>query len=1039
MTCTKALSAPLGQASRRIVTVVFTDLVGSTALGERLDPETLRDLLDRYFDAMRVCLEHHGGTIEKYIGDAIMAVFGIPRAREDDALRAIRAAHEMGRALEELNEDLASGWRFTLANRTGVYTGEIVAGDPATGQRLVTGDAVNTAARLQQAASGNEVLVGESTYRLVRHAGTFEATALVEAKGKAEPVRAYRLVSIQEAPSIPRRLHTAIIGRSSELEALDAALDTSLKQQKCGFALVSGDPGVGKTRLVAELVRRWGERARVIRGRCPSYGEDMPFWAIADLIGDASGIVEGESTEEMRSRIDALCSGMSHAEAVSARLASTMGLAPQAFGTEEIFWAFRHLIEHLASARPLLLVVDDLQWADALLLEAISHVVSLFSAGAGALIICTARPEFAETQMDWVAHVASAPVLDLAPLSATDTEQLVADLVGHGPLPPEVMTRLKSRSQGNPLFVEQIIAMWRDDKILAGDGTAMNLSGSSDAFTIPSSIRALLMARLDGLAQLEREVLERGSIVGEAFHENVIRALGQEPGNIQIEGSLPILQTKRFIRPNSPLLDDDAWVFTHVLVRDAAYDGMLKRTRSMLHVRLADWLEQQAGDRPEEHEEIIAFHVEQAFRLGTELGSEDMATEQIGRRAASLLERCANRARDRMLDLTTSSFFERAAQCFPRQPTERQRLLSLAAEAAWHASDLNRLAALLSTVATDETDMDGPTRMRMHLAQLANPESVGSNEERLAKTDRIIDEARSQNDVEGLAWALRLRAQYAGWLGHMSVARRASLEGVDAARRAGRRDLEIDSLAALAMDAIFDDSPIGETVEACLEALACHEDDISLEMALSRPLAVLTAMQGKLLDARRYLSRYRQLVQQFGETPHRKIMLCEIGGMVATIEGDPVRLEREVRPAYELLSDMQDTTLRCSYSAWLGHACASQGRFTEAITLSEESEHLSSADDYDAQSRWRSARGLAFAGQGRYAEAMALAKEALTVASSTDDLTLLGVALLDIAQISLQSGQMREARLNLHEAIQRFERKGNVASAERAMAMMPTE
>ena len=1038
MTCTKALSAPLGQASRRIVTVIFTDLVGSTALGERLDPETLRELLDRYFDAMRVCLEHHGGTIEKYIGDAIMAVFGIPRAREDDALRAIRAAHEMSRALEALNEDLASGWGVTLANRTGVYTGEIVAGDPATGQRLVTGDAVNTAARLEQAASSNEILVGESTYRLVRHAGTFEATAPVKAKGKAEPVRAYRLVSIQEAPSIPRRL-SAIVGRSSELEELDAALATSLRQQECAFALVSGDPGVGKTRLVAELVGRWGERARVIQARCPSYGEDIPFWAIADLIKNASGIVDGESTEEAISRLDALCAGVSHAEAVSARLASTMDLAPQAFDTEEIFWAFRQLIEHLASVRPLLLVVDDLQWANALLLEAISHVVSLFSAGAGALILCTARPEFAETQMDWVANVESAFVLELAPLSAIDTEQLVADLLGHGQLPPEVMTQLEQKSQGNPLFVEQIIAMWRDDGILAGDGASISLSGSSNALTIPSSIRALLMARLDGLAQSERGVLERGSIVGEAFHENAIRALGQEPGDIQVDGSLTILQTKRFIRPNSLLLDNDTWAFMHVLVRDAAYDGMLKRTRSRLHVRLADWLEQQAGDRPGEHEEIIAFHVEQAFRLGSELGSEDMATEQIGQRAASLLERCANRARDRMLDLTTSSLFERAAQCVPRQPTERQRLLSLAAEAAWHASDLNRLAALLSSMATDESDMDGPTRMRMHLAQLANPESVGSNEERLAKTDRIIDEARRRNDVEGLAWALRLRAQYAGWLGHMGVARRASREGVDAARSAGRRDLEIDSLAALAMDAIFDDSSIGETVEACLEALARHEDDISLEMALSRPLAVLTAMQGKVLDARRYLSRYRQLVQQFGETPHRKIMLCEIGGMVATIEGDPMRLEREVRPAYELLSDMQDTTLRCSYSAWLAHACASLGRFTEAITLSEESEHLSSADDYDAQSRWRSARGLAFAGQGRYAAAIALAKEALAVASSTDDLTLQGDALLDIAQISLQSGQMGEARLNLDEAIRRFERKGNVASAARAMAMMPKE
>ena len=1036
MACTKPLSTPLAQTSRRIVTVVFTDLVGSTALGERLDPEVLRDLLDRYFDVMRSCLEYHGGTIEKYIGDAIMAVFGIPRAREDDALRAVRAAHEMGRALEDLNEELLSSWNVNLANRTGVYTGEVVAGDPVTGQRLVTGDAVNTAARLEQAASTNEVLVGEPTYRLIRHAGTFEAAAPIQAKGKAEPVRAYRVVSIEAAPSIPRRLHSEIIGRRSELDALDAALLSSMEQQRCGFALVSGDPGVGKTRLVAEFVDDWSDRLSIMQGRCLAYGEDAPFWSIADPVRNLAGIGLGQAAEEAVSRLEALCEGLPDAEAISARLLSAMGLSAASFAAEEVYWALRRLIEHLASSRPLLLVMDDLQWANAQVLDAISHVVSFFSTNAGALILGTARPEFMELEMAWIAAVASAPVLDLDPLSAVEAEQLVTDLLGHGRLPRDVLIAIEAKAQGNPLFIEQIIAMWRDEGILDGGGARMNISGPTDAFVIPSSIRALLMARLDGLARAERDVLERGSIVGEVFQQEAITALAPEAHGAETERSLPNLQTKRFIRPDASLLDGESWAFVHVLVRDAVYEGMLKRTRVGLHTRFADWLESRSEEQTGDSEEI-AFHLEQAFRLGAELGSEDKAAEQLGRRAASLLERCANRSRVRMLDLVTSSFFERAARCVPVGSMERPRLLSLAAEAAWHAGDLVRFAALLPEVASAGTVMDDATRTRVDLAQLADPQSGGSSEERFEKTDRIIDAARRRGDVEGLAWALRLRAQYAGWLGNMHAARRASLEGVAAARRAGRRDLEIDSLAALAMDAIFDDSPIGETVEACLDALTRRGDDISFEMALSRPLAVLTSMQGNVLDAGRYLSRYRELVQKLGETPHRRIMVCETGAMVAMIDRDPARLERELRPAYELLTTMQDTTLLCSYSALLAHACANQGRFAEAIALSEESEALSSEDDYDAQSRWRSARGLALAGEGRFSEAAALAEQALTVASATDDLTLQGDALLDLAQIAMRAGDVDRARRNLDEAIVRFERKGNLASAQRARKMMP--
>ena len=337
------------QETRKVVTIVFSDLKGSTSLGEALDSEALREVMTRYFDAMRGELERHGGVIEKFIGDAVMAVFGLPRLHEDDALRAVRAASGMQAALEALNDDLQRVYGVQLANRTGVNTGEVVAGDPSSGQRLVTGDAVNVAARLEQAAGEREVLLGELTYRLVRDEVEVEEVEPLELKGKSEPVPAYRLVGVRDTAATDDRRGAPLVGRGEELAALTSALDEAAASRSCRLVTLAGDAGVGKSRLTAEFLEAASGRALALGGRCLPYGDGITFWPIAEAVKTQAGIVNDDDATEAAAKLAALADPAG--DGVTARLASALGLTVEPFPVEELFWAVRRLLAHLAAER----------------------------------------------------------------------------------------------------------------------------------------------------------------------------------------------------------------------------------------------------------------------------------------------------------------------------------------------------------------------------------------------------------------------------------------------------------------------------------------------------------------------------------------------------------------------------------------------------------------------------------------------------------------------------------------------------------------
>ena len=538
------------------MTVVFCDVAGSTAFGESVDPEVLRSLMARYFERMQGIVERHGGSVEKFIGDAVMAVFGVPAAHEDDALRACRTAVEMRDALPELG----------IGGRIGVNTGEVVVGAQ---EVLATGDAVNVAARLEQAAQPGEVLVGSETLPLLRGAAQVGAERLLELKGKREPVRAFPLLAVLPPPE--RRFATPMVGREHELARLRAVFGQAVHDSSCQLFTILGSAGVGKSRLAAELLA--GLEGLVVRGRCLSYGEGITYWPVVEMLKQLGRLAEGDAARPLRSLL-----GESDEPAVA----------------EEIAWGFRKLLEQEAAAQPLVVVFDDLHWAEETLLDLVEHVADL-ARDAPIVLLCLARPELLERRPSWGGGKWNATTVLLEPLDAAETEQLLAELGGTG---AELRERVVQVAEGNPLFVEEMLALVRDS--------------SGGEVEVPPTIHALLAARLDQLDPAERSVLECGAIEGRTFHRGAVAALAEGEG--ELDRRLVALVRKELVRPDRPQLPgEDAYRFRHLRIRDAAYDALPKSVRAELHERFAAWLERHGADVVE-LDEILGYHLEQAAR-----------------------------------------------------------------------------------------------------------------------------------------------------------------------------------------------------------------------------------------------------------------------------------------------------------------------------------------------------------------------------------------------------------------------------------------
>ncbi|HEX4897173.1 MAG TPA: adenylate/guanylate cyclase domain-containing protein, partial [Candidatus Limnocylindrales bacterium] len=642
--CGASASIAVARDSRKTVTIVFANPKPHSEHGEPLQPTAFTDIMTRYFEVMKAALERHGGTVEKFIGDAVMAVFGLPVRHEDDALRAVRAAADMQAALPALNEAFGAEYGVQLLNHIGVNTGEVIAtGDASTGQRLVTGDAVNTAARLEQAAGAAEIILGELTHRLTRNEIEVDVIPPLSLKGKAEPVPAYRFVAVRSHHATERAPATRFVGRETEMARLSEALFGALGNKRARLITIVGDAGVGKSRLIREFAAAVANEAGLVRGRCLPYGDGITFWPLAEIVRDAASIASDDSPPVAIEKIRALFTDPTVAaerDAVTDRVASMLGLSDAQFSVTELMWGMRRLLESLAAGRPLVVFVDDIHSAAQTLLDFVDYLLEAVD-GAAIMLVCSARHELLERFEDWsTAHAAETIVL--APLTEGQVGSLVAELLGD--LEATVRERIATAAEGNPLYAEQIVSMLQETGAIRREGDRWVSTRASGELAIPPTVQALVAARLDALGPSERAVIEPASVVGLSFAEEAIAELVDADVRAQLEQQLGSLAAKQLVRRASG--DEVLYRFGHLVIKDTAYGSLLKRVRAALHERFVVWAERvnRERGRETEFEEILGYHLEQAYRYRTELGVIDDEARAVGERAAIKLASAGRRA-----------------------------------------------------------------------------------------------------------------------------------------------------------------------------------------------------------------------------------------------------------------------------------------------------------------------------------------------------------------------------------------------------------
>ena len=1027
-----ATRAP-AQEARRTVTVVFSDLRDSTALGERLDSEAVREVLNVYFTEMQAVLQRHGGRVEKFIGDAIMAVFGLPRTHEDDALRAVRAALEMRDALTEMNERLERRWGVRLENRTGVNTGEVVAGDPAPGQRLVTGDTVNVAARLEQAAPPLEVLLGEPTYRLVRGAVEVEALPPLELRGKSERVAAFRLVAVRSGEGGDRRSDTPLVGRRDELAALASALERVTEGRSPELVTLLAPAGTGKSRLVHEFLSGAGAGARVVRGRCLSYGEGITFRPLAEIARDAAGIGEGDTRARARARLSA-CLGAGASD-VADRLASVMGLGEETYAVRETFWAARRLLQRLAESGPLIVLVEDIHWAEPTFLDLIAYLAGS-GEGAPILLLCTARPDLLEVRPGWGGPATASTTIELRPLSDAESEVVVGNLLGAVPLSAEPRRRIIESAQGNPLFVEQMVSMMIDDGLLRRQGDGWVAAADLANLSVPPSVDALLSARLDRLSPSERPVLERGAVIGQVFYREAVETLAPDSLRPQVRASLAGLMRRELVGPTeSTLVGCDAFRFLHMLIRDAAYRGLLKRTRADLHERFAAWLEARPGDHLGDEEEIRGYHLEQAVVALSELGPLDARARHLGERGAAHLAAAGERAWARG-DMPAAAGLLRRAAALAAESSDRPRWLLRAGEALGEMGAFADAAGVLASAA-EQAGRGGDAALQVTARVvermwrfLADPEGADAAQV-AAGTAAAIAELERREAHAGLARAWKLMMYVRFVEGRFGPAEECVSNALRHAELAGEHVYAVRLLSALASCLVYSATPAEEALARCEEIRRRAGGDRRTEAMTLSAMSHLEAMRGESERAREHYARSRSMLTELGFSLSAAITSLH-SGPAEMLAGEPARAEVELRADYEALRAMGETGYAPTVAGLLAEALHAQGRDREAADFADACRAAAAAHDVGAQYQWRCIRAKLLAAAGEGEEAERLAREAVDLIRTTDQPDVQGEALSSLAEVLVAVGRPADAAPCLSEAVALFERKGNVIAAERA-------
>jgi class 3 adenylate cyclase/tetratricopeptide (TPR) repeat protein len=982
---------------RKTVTVLFADLVDSTPLGERLDPEALQAVIEMYGDAMHRVVDRHGGWVDKFIGDAVMAVFGLPVLHEDDALRAVRAAFEMHSTLDALNLELARDYDLTLAMRIGIHTGEVVAAIGATGQTLIAGDTMNTAARLEQTAPAGGVLTSDETRRLVDRAVRSRRLDNLRLKGKSATMRAWHLEGLVPAgPTRGRR--RPLVGRGRELRVLTGVMRRVSEQPACRLVTVVGPAGIGKSRLVREFVDRIGPTARVLVGRCVPYGDGITYFPLREVVESLGG------PDAVRT---ALARDPQH-ELVASVVSAAVGQSAGSASIHDVQWAFRRFLEALAREHPVVLVIDDIHWADDALRELIGHLAEDVE-GVPLMIVCLSRES---------SDVSSAPhrtTLTLRPLSETQSAELLRRVATR-----EVRTQraeILAAAEGNPLFIEQFLAMRADDP-----------TGRT-----PPTIQSLLASRVDGLPQAERRVVEAAAVEGREFRRAAVESLIAQDGHVDIPGVLVELERRELIVAADPQLDGGSrFRFAHILVRDAAYELIPKARRAELHVRYADWLVQSGASRSEQ-DELAGYHLEQAFQNRSEIrlvATHDMRA--LADRACAHLTAAGRRVLDQGDRAGAVNLLRRSIALRPEDAERASLLISLGGvlreEGEFsQADDVLREACECARIMENEV-LEARSETERLLAHLqVDPQAVAT---RVAADGGRLEQAMALGgDHAGLARLWHTRALLEWIRARSSSAEELWRLGRLEAIAAGDRRFLSDMLGWSAASVYYGPTPVKLALERCEQLCSELRDDPWAEALALQPLAGLHAMAGSFAVAFDLLDRSAKVLAGFEPTVDAAVSHFEVS--VSLLAGDPDRAERHLRAGRRLLVRMGERAVLASTEAYLAQVVLVQGNLKLADRLAGRCARVATADDVAAQALWRRVRARVRSAQGNSPQAIRLADEAVALMQGADWINDHAEALADAAAVRAAADDHAEADRLLDAAIQMYERKGNLAAIRR--------
>jgi len=924
---------------RKVATVLFADLVDSTGLVAAADPEVVRQRVKRYFDVASHSIEAHGGTIEKFAGDAVMAAFGVPLAHEDDAVRAVRAALEIVPAVDELG----------LAVRIGVESGEVVVdeGDST----FATGEAVNLAARLQQAAAPGEILLGPAVRRLAAGAVVVEEKGPIAVRGVPEPLWTWRAVAVDESSRSPA---APFVGREAELELLGNLFARAVRDGRVQLVTVFGEPGVGKTRLVGEFLAGL-ERTTALSGRTLPYGEGVTYWPVASMIKASAGISDDDPATEAFEKLRVSCESEAVADLLAVAL-GVLGATEEERRPEQLRWAVLRWVEQLAGAQPLVLVFEDVHWAEEPLLDLLEYLARSLR-GVPVLIVAVARPELLDVRPSWGGGIRSASAIDLAPLGALESEELADALLSRSNVPPAQRALVLERAEGNPLFLEEIA------RVLGDDGGLER---------IPDTVQAVIAARIDRLGAAEKRVLQSAALIGRVFWRGALERLAPD---VEVAAPLDGLLEREFVvrEERSSISGDVAFRFAHVLIRDVAYAGLSKADRAVQHQAFADWVGERARD---ELAEVRAHHLDQAAYLLAEL--DGAVPAGLARAAAEALEEAGRRALVRGAFVVARRTLLRAVEL---EPSAGRRYL--AARAAWRRSDVPTVReeveqALAEARAGGLRDVEG--RALVLLAELA----LHADSD-VARAHDLADEALTilpVDDPSGVYDAHAMLAAIFWWVGDAEGAVRHGEAMLELAHRAGRPELESLALTQLAAVAGVQ-GDVDQSLELVERAEALAESSGSRE-AMAWALAVHARRfdASEADEAERYLREALAICDEIGAAGRGGWTLSNLA-WVYRGRGDLRQAEECFREAVRRLRGTHEQGFLVEAERGLAEVLVELGKVDEADRLVAEAQRRVGREDVWTRASLLHARGLVRAAQGRTDEARAAFGDALEVVGPT--------------------------------------------------------